>query len=198
MIAVYFFKKLLQMIPDPADNFIVCGGDSMRAIEFLDLLKKSKFNELVNERILDRLINHTFCTVLDEIELNGKFSEKRFLENIEDDPVPVKKPLLADQAVFSICKTNKLVGLNDTRSLSAFPVALDLKWKFDTQKCIDATVLFVKSDTYEDGLLFIGSHSGYFYCINARFGTSVWTFNAGERIESSACLSKCGNFIVFG
>ena len=44
----------------------------------------------------------------------------------------------------------------------------------------------------------IGSHSARFVSLNAANGQLEWEFNASDRIESSANITKCGNFVVFG
>jgi outer membrane protein assembly factor BamB len=75
---------------------------------------------------------------------------------------------------------------------------LNINWKHDTLKCVDATPLIVFKKSYEFPLVLIGSHSRQFICVNAVTGLLKWSFSAQDRIESSACLSKCGNYVIFG
>ena len=46
--------------------------------------------------------------------------------------------------------------------------------------------------------MYIGSHSHKFAAISMETGVALWESTLGDRIESSACLSACGNFIVVG
>ena len=74
-------------------------------------------------------------------------------------------------------------------------------WKYDTNKCIDATPLVVieNSDEGEEHIrVYIGSHSKSFFCIDGITGQLIWKFEAKDRIESSATLSKCGQLVIVG
>lgn len=73
---------------------------------------------------------------------------------------------------------------------------IEMEWKFNTTKCVDATPLIVKIDNLKK-LILIGSHSSEFFCISST-GEHVWSFKTLDRIESSAIVSKCGRFVVFG
>ena len=75
---------------------------------------------------------------------------------------------------------------------------MNILWKFDTLKCVDATPLVVSKKSHNFPSILIGSHSKQFICVNGLNGTSIWNFFAQDRIESSACVSKCGNFVIFG
>ncbi len=75
---------------------------------------------------------------------------------------------------------------------------LNVSWKYDTLKCVDATPLIVYKKSYECPLVLIGSHSRQFICVNGVTGSLIWSFAAQDRIESSACISKCGHFVIFG
>ncbi|XP_014662072.1 PREDICTED: acyl-CoA synthetase family member 4-like [Priapulus caudatus] len=84
------------------------------------------------------------------------------------------------------------------------------RWKYDTGKCVDASPL-VAVDGYgnfcpcEDCLsghsqhvVFLGSHSGRMAAIALSSGEMLWDIHLPDRIESSACLSACGNFVIVG
>ncbi|XP_037506260.1 beta-alanine-activating enzyme isoform X2 [Rhipicephalus sanguineus] len=71
------------------------------------------------------------------------------------------------------------------------------RWKYDLQKCIDASPLIV---SYERGdtVVFIGSHAGRFCALNEKSGNCFWVISVADRIESSATLSTCGKYVAFG
>lgn len=48
------------------------------------------------------------------------------------------------------------------------------------------------------GMLYIGSHSHLFAAIDIATGESMWETTLPDRIESSACLSKCGQWVIVG
>ncbi|XP_008831521.1 beta-alanine-activating enzyme isoform X2 [Nannospalax galili] len=78
-------------------------------------------------------------------------------------------------------------------------MVLRVRWTSDTGKCVDASPLVVipaadKSST----TVYIGSHSHRVEAIDLYSGKMKWEQLLGDRIESSACVSKCGNFIVVG
>uniref|UniRef100_A0A803Y3F1 Carrier domain-containing protein n=1 Tax=Meleagris gallopavo TaxID=9103 RepID=A0A803Y3F1_MELGA len=78
-------------------------------------------------------------------------------------------------------------------------LALRTRWKSNTRKCVDASPLIVISSKDEESAsVFVGSHSHAMQAIDLDTGEVKWEKNLGDRIESSACVSKCGNFIVVG
>ncbi len=54
--------------------------------------------------------------------------------------------------------------------------------------------------SYRDtgGVVYIGSHSHRFSAVSLETGSEIWSKMLGDRIESSACLSKCGKYIIVG
>ncbi|KAM9286313.1 beta-alanine-activating enzyme [Cariama cristata] len=78
-------------------------------------------------------------------------------------------------------------------------LALCIRWKSNTRKCVDASPLVViPSKEEESASVYVGSHSHAMQAIDLDLGEIKWEKNLGDRIESSACVSKCGNFIVVG
>jgi len=47
-------------------------------------------------------------------------------------------------------------------------------------------------------VVFIGSHSHRLSAILFDTGQLLWEITLGDRIESSACVSMCGTFVVVG
>lgn len=76
-------------------------------------------------------------------------------------------------------------------------MVLQVKWSSNSGKCVDASplvvVLAAKAST-----VYIGSHSHRLKAVDLYSGKTKWEQTLGDRIESSACVSKCGNFIVVG
>ncbi|XP_029886527.1 beta-alanine-activating enzyme isoform X2 [Aquila chrysaetos chrysaetos] len=78
-------------------------------------------------------------------------------------------------------------------------LALCIRWKSNTRKCVDASPLVVIPSKEEvSASVYVGSHSHAMQAIDLDLGEIKWEKNLGDRIESSACISKCGNFIVVG
>ncbi|MBZ3883842.1 Acyl-CoA synthetase family member 4 [Sciurus carolinensis] len=94
--------------------------------------------------------------------------------------------------VEKICEEGKPVTRTEKMELG-------VRWRSDTGKCVDASPLVVipavdKSST----TVYIGSHSHSMKAVDLYSGKVKWEQILGDRIESSACVSKCGNFIVVG
>lgn len=78
-------------------------------------------------------------------------------------------------------------------------LALRVRWKTNTRKCVDASPLVIIPSKEEvSASVYVGSHSHAMQAIDLDSGEIKWEKNLGDRIESSACVSKCGNFIVVG
>ncbi|XP_010133244.1 PREDICTED: acyl-CoA synthetase family member 4 [Buceros rhinoceros silvestris] len=78
-------------------------------------------------------------------------------------------------------------------------LALRVRWKANTRKCVDASPLVIIPSKEElSASVYVGSHSHAVQAIDLDLGEIRWEKNLGDRIESSACVSKCGNFIVVG
>uniref|UniRef100_A0A8C8AJX3 Beta-alanine-activating enzyme n=1 Tax=Otus sunia TaxID=257818 RepID=A0A8C8AJX3_9STRI len=77
-------------------------------------------------------------------------------------------------------------------------LALGIRWKSNTRKCVDASPLIIVPSKEVSASVYVGSHSHAMQAIDLDLGEIKWEKNLGDRIESSACVSKCGNFIVVG
>ncbi|XP_067663037.1 beta-alanine-activating enzyme-like [Haliotis asinina] len=76
-------------------------------------------------------------------------------------------------------------------------VSMSLCWKYDTEKCVDASPLVAVSSTGSH-VVYIGSHSYLMCAIDLTNGCELWQTRLGDRVESSACLSQCGRWVVVG
>lgn len=79
-----------------------------------------------------------------------------------------------------------------------FKVSITCQWRTCLYKCIDASPLVVYSQGRSEGEVYIGSHGHVFMCIRLSDGKVLWESRVGDRIESSAALSKCGKHIIVG
>jgi len=117
----------------------------------------------------------------------------------------IKRIQLSDETHYSQISNSKHVdcigktqsNCDSTQSLIECS-HIEINWTYDTLKCVDATPLLLIDKEKNIQLAFIGSHSYKFVCLNALTGQLCWLFEAQDRIESSACLSSCGNFVMFG
>lgn len=91
-------------------------------------------------------------------------------------------------------------------------------WKVDTHKCVDASPLLVRTRTVLQAphglrskdtppseappppllVVYVGSHSHLFLALELGSGRVFWRVELGGRVESSACSSACGDFVVVG
>lgn len=77
--------------------------------------------------------------------------------------------------------------------------SFEAKWKVDTSKCVDASPLLVQDKSCDSQkTVYIGSHSGKFFAICFLTGRVLWEKQLTDRVESSACLSTCGQFVTVG
>ncbi len=189
------------------ENFIKSGGDSLKALLFVDNLE-IEFNKLHlkfrNNFVLDFLLNQNVIDLINliEQELNVGTNSKSVDLN---EPISSKRIKLDDQilgetnpnCICWISKTNKFMVDQIEISINSKHLILENYWKVDTGKCVDATPLLLVTSDHEE-LVFIGSHSKKFICVNVKNGDLIWSFNTLNRIESSACVSKCAKFVIFG
>ncbi|XP_067239904.1 beta-alanine-activating enzyme isoform X2 [Chanodichthys erythropterus] len=81
-------------------------------------------------------------------------------------------------------------------SLGVLPLDLRVCWSSDTGRCVDASpVLLVGPDRIT---VFIGSHSHRLQALDLFNGEVIWERILGDRLESSAVISKCGSLVAVG
>lgn len=76
-------------------------------------------------------------------------------------------------------------------------MTLEICWKVNTGKCVDASPVIARHRSGSN-TVFIGSHSHKFFAINLETGELQWEITLGDRIESSACVSMCGQYVIVG
>uniref|UniRef100_A0A8C3WMY6 Beta-alanine-activating enzyme n=1 Tax=Catagonus wagneri TaxID=51154 RepID=A0A8C3WMY6_9CETA len=78
-------------------------------------------------------------------------------------------------------------------------VELRVRWRSDAGRCVDASPLVVAvAAAAPSATVYIGSHSRKVLALDLSSGKVKWEQTLGDRVESSACVSRCGNFIVVG
>ncbi|XP_025242415.1 beta-alanine-activating enzyme isoform X1 [Theropithecus gelada] len=115
------------------------------------------------------------------------------IQNVKD----LNSPVLIGKSKDPSCVVK--VSEEGKPAIGTQKMELHVRWRSDTGKCVDASPLVVipafdKSST----TVYIGSHSHRMKAVDFYSGKVKWEQLLGDRIESSACVSKCGNFIVVG
>ncbi|XP_055491682.1 beta-alanine-activating enzyme isoform X2 [Leucoraja erinacea] len=135
-------------------------------------------------------------------ELNFFNLPENMKENISltEEKMPLKNnwlELFGNQIVNPLHGDEKFIP--DNLSSYRGTISFKVRWKSDTAKCVDASPLLVISgNNGTDVTVYIGSHSHRLQAIDIFSGEIKWERILGDRIESSACLSRCGNFIIVG
>ncbi|XP_053885566.1 beta-alanine-activating enzyme isoform X2 [Malaclemys terrapin pileata] len=96
-------------------------------------------------------------------------------------------------------KTNETGTHSVEQAPSEMPekLILHVRWKSNMGKCVDASPLVIIPATDDlSATVYVGSHSHTMQAIDLHSGKIKWERILGDRIESSACASKCGNFII--
>ncbi|KAF4070939.1 hypothetical protein AMELA_G00279150 [Ameiurus melas] len=76
------------------------------------------------------------------------------------------------------------------------PLGLQVCWSSDTGRCVDASPVLLVGP--ERTTVFIGSHSHRLQALDLSNGEVVWERVLGDRLESSAAVSKCGTLVALG
>lgn len=76
------------------------------------------------------------------------------------------------------------------------PLCLQVCWSSDTGRCVDASPVLLIGP--ERATVFIGSHSHRLQALDLSNGEVVWERVLGDRLESSAAVSKCGTLVALG
>ncbi|XP_043918422.1 beta-alanine-activating enzyme [Protopterus annectens] len=78
-------------------------------------------------------------------------------------------------------------------------LSLQVKWQTHSSKCVDASPLLVMMvGAQTTGTVYIGSHSKQLQAVDLFSGLVKWERILGDRIEASACSSRCGGFVIVG
>lgn len=184
------------------------GGDSLKAVGLITDLEvelKRRRSPIKTDLFLDLLLNESFSALkhaltdsnhkqnIEKVENVDEISNKRFKPDILDRYAEIPESITC---WFTKC--SRYTRNSSGRILEPDRIDVEFEWKIDTQKCVDASPLLVVTADSSSQLVFIGSHSHRFICADILTGRIRWTFHANDRIESSACVSKCGRFVIVG
>lgn len=184
--------------------FVHSGGDSLKALMFIERVEESLstlYPYLKANKLLDTLLTKPYENLIGYLksQISNQTCEmsvhvsKRFKQDTNESQIKIdlKEGV---KAWFSKHQTN--LSMLGNPADKSFEYKVKTNWKYDTRKCVDATPLLIVKNNAESVIL-IGSHSAEFFCIDAAGGL-VWSFKTNDRIESSAIISNCCRFVIFG
>ena len=189
------WKQSTGSMQDPADgsNFILCGGNSMSALELVARMEDTFGLQLPH--LLDILLNRNWAEVCDYIRQMPMLPAcSRTIDVVtERTPVPA------------------------TESKQKFEISI--LWKFNLKKCVDATPfvtggsVFIGSHSHnfagidletgsclwntelpdriessatgQGNRIFVGCYDGRLYCLDATDGSIRWSFQSGDHVKCS-------------
>lgn len=95
-----------------------------------------------------------------------------------------------------LCEDKSFENFSESHLAKRFEVSVEIQWKVDFHKCIDASPLLV--GLKESAVVYLGSHAHIFKAVRLSDGRVLWETRVGDRIESSATISQCGSFVIVG
>lgn len=108
-----------------------------------------------------------------------------------------KIPQNNPQEVASVQVTNpEKSECSQESSSDVLPLDLRVVWSSDTGRCVDASPVLLVAP--ERTTVFIGSHSHRLQALNLSNGEVIWERILGDRLESSAAITKCGTLVAVG
>ncbi|VDH90281.1 acyl-CoA synthetase [Mytilus galloprovincialis] len=137
------------------------------------------------------------------IHMDNTISEFKYLSyianerDIESDLTSFTSDCYSEFNLKKIAYRIKDVPFETQSTKNTYSLSLNEKWMYNTGKCVDASPLVA---SLSDGRMavFIGSHSHKFSAILFNSGELLWETTLRDRIESSACITLCGEFVVVG
>ncbi|XP_051511642.1 beta-alanine-activating enzyme isoform X2 [Myxocyprinus asiaticus] len=156
-----------------------------RAGEVIDLLGR-QHNDLSD------IITVTETSEDNKVDLI--FNASRELGEIPQDNSNVKK--VTEQHVPQDVGGSQMTVSSREDSSDALPLGLRVLWSSDTGRCVDASPVLLVGP--ERTTVFIGSHSHRLQALDLTNGEVIWERILGDRLESSAAISKCGTLVVVG
>lgn len=195
---------------DPDSNFILTGGNSLGAVTMSRELELAVGHAM--PLLVETIINSTFSDVEAYVDFaveGGRPKESTELRKRKRDPV-LEHSCVSVARISSCfrcvsrfdtwvrCQCGgdcNFAGKTSVEGTSRPRLHLD--WKYDLSKCVDASPLLVHY-AGGDTILFVGSHYGKFCAVDGATGACFWEARVPDRIESSACISACGEYVAFG
>ncbi|KAM4710151.1 beta-alanine-activating enzyme isoform 2-T2 [Discoglossus pictus] len=129
---------------------------------------------------------------------HGSNQELAEVLHLEWPNCPLKKVKNTQYQSSSVMQTTAPVNTSGIHPCTQ-GLSLRIRWKSDTGKCVDASpLLVISTDRASPVTAYIGSHSHRMQALDISSGEVLWERVLGDRIESSAAMSKCGNFVLVG
>nr|XP_058154058.1 beta-alanine-activating enzyme isoform X2 [Dasypus novemcinctus] len=153
------------------------------------------------------------CTALSRGNQILSLNATRFLTKLEHCPLACSSSLISPANIQNVKNSNPATLIGKSEELSciaedseeekpnvgAEKLELRVRWSSDTGKCVDASPLVIIPAVDKSfATVYIGSHSHRIKAVDLYSGKVKWEQILGDRIESSACISNCGNFIIVG
>ncbi|XP_048219784.1 beta-alanine-activating enzyme isoform X2 [Perognathus longimembris pacificus] len=186
--------------------------------------KKRKLSDITQEEAIEKPSHQKSVLPLNgDNEINAcialsrgsqifSLSMARFLTKSGDHPLACSSELIAQTNILNFKSLNPSVLTGQPKDLCCVakvseeekpmmgPKKMEfcVRWRSDTGKCVDASPLVVVDADKSSATVYIGSHSHRMKAVDLYSGKMKWEQLLGDRIESSACVSKCGNFITVG
>ncbi|KAF4526249.1 hypothetical protein B566_EDAN001934 [Ephemera danica] len=200
--------------------FLASGGDSalaaLVAAELLRVFEVIDPEQTLVTAILDKSFQDICITLLDMVTNSGQLA--RDSEKHPSDSV-CKKPRLnladinvdiptGSSHVWKLAECdqeNHRLQFSLTRgkcdpsnvtsgNAKCDAISIEPLWKYEMVKCIDASPLVLQFAN-DSCLSVIGSHSGKVVCVDVKSGHEIWSVQLRDRIESSANVTPCGQFV---
>ncbi|XP_067272957.1 beta-alanine-activating enzyme [Pseudorasbora parva] len=103
---------------------------------------------------------------------------------------------LVPHGVAEMLPVTESTGIGEASSKNVPPLGLRILWSSDTGRCVDASPALLVGP--ERTTVFIGSHSHRLQALDLFNGEVIWERILGDRLESSAAISKCGSLVAVG
>ncbi|KAM9742224.1 beta-alanine-activating enzyme isoform 4-T5 [Dama dama] len=186
----YIFEELQKHLPSHA------VPDELVLINSLPFTSHGKVDVSELNKIYLNYIN-----LKSECKLNGKEELWEKLHHLWKTDIQNREslntPPLIGKSEDPSCVVE--VSEEETPVIRAEKMEFRVRWRSDTGKCVDASPLVViPAIDKSSATVYIGSHSRIMMAVDLYSGKLKWEQILGDRIESSACVSNCGNFIVVG
>ncbi|XP_037685788.1 beta-alanine-activating enzyme isoform X2 [Choloepus didactylus] len=178
--------------------------------------KFSDFNQGETSGKSDMLLNYdeiNACIALSRGNQILSLNTTRFLTKLEPCPSACSSSLISQTDISNMKNSNPPTLMakleapsciakdseDEIAIVGAEKLELHVRWKSDTGKCVDASPLvIIPVIDKSSATVYIGSHSHRMKAVDLYSGKVKWEQILGDRIESSACISNCGNFVIVG
>lgn len=133
------------------------------------------------------------------VQLREIMPSSLVLSEYRGNEVMKRNETIASNANITEIDSVQQTHLKENLGRTAEKLTLDVRWKSDLGKCVDASPLVVIPAVDQlSASVYIGSHSHAIQAVDLYSGKVKWERYLADRIESSACVSLCGNFIIVG